>query len=766
MRAKHAGDEKVIETALKRFKRAEAADAEQRRREKDDLEFEFDPWTEEAKRARSGYTMAGVTVPPRPMLTIPMLDQPIQLVINQEKAAHLGVEVHPDSEDATDETADVQQGIYRQIEVSSRANLARSWAFERAAKCGRGAYRILKRYCTPDADGPEASDQELVLARILNQASVYLDPDAQEPDWSDGLFAFLIEDLSKDRYAALFGESALAQAGSDEFSDLSSDALRSDWIGDETYRIAEYFTVELTPRKPKTDIPELPSSYPQVRKVIWRKINAVEILDEVEWDGQYIPIIPTIGREYNLNGKRRWQGLIGPAKDPVRLVNATASLAIEKIAIDVKSPWLLAEGQEEGHEAEFVRASARPTPFLRYKPTALNGQPVPPPERNVAGPNIAADIEMLQVARDFVHGATFTFDPSLGNTSPKDRSGKAILAQQQQSDSSNSHYLDNLAEISMTYEAKVILDLMPKVYDRPGRLVRITDAKDETKHVLINQPFYTDPQGKPHPVQTGTPRPPGVQVQHYDLTQGRYTSVVSIGKSYQTKMQQGLDSLGQLLQAEPALFPILGWRWMQYNDSIPHHEDIAKDLKKLVPAQLQDDNGQNDPQKLQQQMQQLAQQHQQLVQELNAKNQVIETDQVKVQGQVQVKQIDAQSRISIAKLQSDTQIAVAAIQAKIDAASALLEARMAAQELTHEQIENEKDRAHEVGMAAAGASADSQQSVQAHQQGLEAGQADTSNQAALAEQGQQHALEQGDQGHAQAMEQQQAAAEQQPEASA
>ena len=749
MRTAQDGDDTVIEKALKRFRRSAEAERDQRLREKDDLEFEFDPWTPDAKSARGAYRMGGELVPARPMLNIPMLDQPIQLVINQEKAAHLGIEVHPDSEDATDETAEVQQGLIRQIEVRSRASLARSWAFERAAKCGRGAYRILKRYCNPAAEGPEASDQELVISRILNQASVYLDPDAVEPDWSDGLFAFIVQDLSKDRYEQEFGDSKLAQAGSNEFGGITEDDPRYGWISDEVYRIAEYFEVILTPRKAKKVLGgALPSSYPQVRKVIWRKINAFEILDEREWDGQYIPIIPTIGREYNINGKRLWNGIIGPAKDPVRLVNSTASLAMEKIAIDVKSPWIIAEGQEEGHEAEVLSApvSGR-CRTCAYKPTSLPlGQPIGPPvQANIAGPNIQADIEMLQVSRDFVHGATFAmFDPSLGSTSPKDRSGKAILAQQQQADSSNSHYLDNLAEVSMTYESKVLLDMLGKVYDRPGRLVRITDAQDETKHVLLNQPFTEDPTGKPMAVQPGQP----VQgpVKHYDLTKGSYTSVVSIGKSYQTKMQQGLDSLGQLLQAEPSLFPILGWRWMQYNDSIPHHEDIAKDLKKLVPPQLQDDNGANDPQKMQQQMQQLAQQHDLLVKELNAKNQVIETDQVKQQAQIQVKQIDAQSRISIAKLQSDTQIAVAAINAKLDAASALLEARMAATELTHEQVENEKDRAaHEVGLAAADAGADAAQSQQDHQQGLAAGDADTAHQAALADQGHQQALEQGQQ---------------------
>jgi hypothetical protein len=134
-------DDQIIETALKRF--AESADAtkDQRLREQEALNFEFDPWPAGAKLARAAYTYAGVDVPARPMLNIPLLDQPLQLVINQEKAAHLGISVHPETEDADDDTAEINQGIIRHIETRSRANLARSWAFERTVRCGRGITR-------------------------------------------------------------------------------------------------------------------------------------------------------------------------------------------------------------------------------------------------------------------------------------------------------------------------------------------------------------------------------------------------------------------------------------------------------------------------------------------------------------------------------------------------------------------------------------------------------------------------------------------------
>src|SRR6185295_18012561 len=117
--------------------------------------------------SRKGATIAGVTLPERPMLSIPSLDQPIQLVLNQEKAAHLGVQIHPLSEDADDDTAEVLQGLYRRIEVDSRANLARSFAFQRGVKAGTGEYEVTTEY---DDDSAETKDQRIVIKRILHQS--------------------------------------------------------------------------------------------------------------------------------------------------------------------------------------------------------------------------------------------------------------------------------------------------------------------------------------------------------------------------------------------------------------------------------------------------------------------------------------------------------------------------------------------------------------------------------------------------------------------
>jgi hypothetical protein len=73
--------------ALDRFKLASEFFAPQRKREKADLAFQVpeNQWPDGAKKNRGAEIINGVQIPERPMLSIPTLDQPIQLVLNQER---------------------------------------------------------------------------------------------------------------------------------------------------------------------------------------------------------------------------------------------------------------------------------------------------------------------------------------------------------------------------------------------------------------------------------------------------------------------------------------------------------------------------------------------------------------------------------------------------------------------------------------------------------------------------------------------------------
>src|SRR4051812_42125276 len=294
-----------------------------------------------------------------------------------------------------------------------------------------------------------------------------------------------------------------------------------------------------------------------------------------------------------------------PNMDGQRLFNYAASTAVEAMATEPRNTWVLAEGQEKGHEREFLLANARNFPYVRYVPVSLEGQQVPPPMRTQSDTSkLGMSIQMLQMAGEFIHAGTATFEPSLGQNSPNVKTKGGTLALQAQSEQANSHWLDSQAELSMTLEAKIVLSMLPFYYDRPGRVVRVlgADAKD-AKSVMLNAPFTM--QGK-RPVALpfttdaeqvqarGRVNDPNDPAKYYNLLAGRYDAVVNIGKGYKSRIDQGADELGQLFQAEPQLFSLLGDIYLRFRD-FPGHEEAADRIKKMLPPQLQDQDGQNDP---------------------------------------------------------------------------------------------------------------------------------------------------------------------------
>lgn len=708
----------IVQTIRARFTLVSNAENEQRRRELEDLRFDAgDQWADDVKAARGGQVVDGVPIPARPMLTINKLDQPVQLIINQMRNAHLAINIHADSEDADDDTAEVLQGLIRHIEVASRAQLARQWAYERGVKVGRGFWRINKRYVE---ESGEDFDQELVIDRILNQSSVYLDPFAQQPDWSDGNWAMVGGFVSAEQYKREFPDSKVSSQLDDDFAGEGDDS--PDWMGEtedgqRAVRVMEYFEVQRTPqvRVAYTNArgqlvacweeelpPDVPPDAVQQRRVSerravkWYKTNGVELLDEGDWDGQYIPIIPFVGREQNIDGKRRWIGIIHPSKDGQRLFNYSVSTAVETAALEPKAPFIGYEGQFEGHEQAWAQANIRNFPYLEVKPTTIGGQPAPLPQRNTNNANLGPSLALVQQADEYIKSTTFVYDPSLGSSAGS-RSGRAVLALQQQADIGNSNYLDNLANISMTYEAKVLLDLIPKIYDRPGRVARILGVDDEAKMILLNAPFVRDPQtGRPMPAPMAMagampaplgpppgpmpgppmPAPAPLKVLHYNLAAGKYTSTVSVGKAYRTRVEQASDELGQVLQASPNLMPMIGDLYFKYRD-FPGHLEIAKRMKKMLPPPLHDDD-QPDPQALQAQLEQVQQQSSAMLQQMQAKIQeltdVIKAKQVEVQGQIEAKRLEMETRETIARVQAEAAVAVAQIKTDTTAAKALLDA--------------------------------------------------------------------------------------------
>lgn len=755
--------------ARRRFQRASEAENGQRKAMISAKKFRAgDQWSDEVKIQRmGGQGVQGVAAEPaRPFLTIDRVSAPVRQVSNSVRAANFAIDVHPNGFGADDETARILKGLLRQIQNDARGEDPIEWAADGAAEAGLGWFRLYSDYCYNDpeivqSDPAAIFDQDLKIGRISNSLTVYCDPSARSPTKRDAKFMFVTEDMSKAEFIRKFGEENVP----------SDDIYRSEgdedaWVGDDLVRVADYWTCDYDKIKiwlsPDGQVSQGPTPEGYDEKT-WKsrtihapnvsvsKITATKRLERKDWPGTRIPIFPVLGEELNVDGKSVLRGVIEGAIDPQRMVNWLYSAAIEQIALGGKSPYIVAAGQIENYKQMWATANTKNHAFLVFDPVPGAEKP----HRESIEPPIQAMVEMLGKSEEAIKATTSIYDPSLGNTNPREKSGRAIVALQQQAEHANSNYLDNVQRAMVDAGGEMVL-LCPIFYDRPGRVLKIVGANEEPEQVTLGAPMPPDPnqpqQGQP-PQQGGaaTPaaQPPdprmmqqaqGMQ-QFYDLKKGNYSVTVDVSQSYSTKRQEGLADMQDLVKVlPPEMAMVVVPNIVKYSD-FPGNQDIYDLLIKALPPQLQPTpKGQMPiPPQVQAQLGQASQMVEMLSKELNAKNQIIETEQVKAQQQLQEKQMDQDTRIKVAWIQASAQLAAAGM--KVDAENArsfvdamekkgasALEAHMQqlsqAKDHVHEAAMTAMQQAHEAAMTGAQATIDqqAQQSDQQHQVGLQADQ--------------------------------------------
>jgi hypothetical protein len=248
----------------------------------------------------------------------------------------------------------------------------------------------------------------------------------------------------------------------------------------------------------------------------------------------------------------------------------------ESVALAPKAKWLLAEGQDEGHENEWAMANIKAMPVLRYKQKDIEGVPAPVPTRiqpEAPPSGIIAAADGINADMQAVLGI---FDPNQMATG--NISGKALNGQQQQIDLTNFHYYDNLTR-SIKHTAKIILDLVPKIYDN-ARVMRIIGDDGKPDLVDINK-RQSDEQG--------------VMSILNDVTVGEYDVVMDTGPGYNSKRIEAVESMMPMLSADPNLMSIAGDLIFR-NMDFPGADVIADRLAASNPLAQIDDKSPVPPQ--------------------------------------------------------------------------------------------------------------------------------------------------------------------------
>jgi hypothetical protein len=545
-----------------------------------------------------------------------------------------------------------------------------------------------------------------MLERISNPFSVYGDYEGKEATSIDWNRAYVTDFYSKSAFEAKWGKDRKASS----FETGSGD-YDANWFKDKRIRVAERWLREEVPVKllrlsngsimyereylknqeffAEQQVFVEGDRETKGYKVKQRLITGTDILEENDWLGKYIPIVPMYGEEVNINGVRHFISLVRRSKDSQRLYNYQRTLSAELGGLQPKAPWLGPKGMFDTDHARWQTANRVNHPYLEYD--VVPEQPGASPTRIPFAPPPVGATQEAMMASDDIKATMGMYDASLGAKS-NETSGKAIIARQREGDTSTFDYLDNRNR-AVEHGGRIILDLIPKVYTAE-RMLRCVQEDGTTYTVPVNQPVAPRQElerlRQPMPMQPGMPQgmppqmpqpgaeqaqgqqegppeyvpvPPEAETMMdpqqreqlksitkvFDLTTGKYDVLVTAGPSFTTRREESATQMMEFIRIFPQAAPLIGDLLAKSLDW-PGSEQVAERLKAMLPPQAQ---GQINPmvQQLQQMLQQqdgqakqaigqLQQQIAQLTQQANDKRQ-----EIAIKGQeLQVKQFEAETR--------------------------------------------------------------------------------------------------------------------------
>jgi hypothetical protein len=724
-----------------------------------------DPWDPKDRASRED---AG-----RPVLSPDELSQYINQVVNDVRANKRAVKFTPNGYGATEKSADFYADKMREIEYRSKASIAYTTAFENAVQRSYGFVRVSSRY-----ESARSVHQDLWIDPIHNPDFVTPDPYALMPDLSDMTRCWVREPWPLDQFNARWPDASLDGRGLALAMGEASDWIHSDRIFvSELWKVKTSRTKALiilpdTPPQPPGAVLGLQGGAPPAEPIVWLKgdgerpagrvlrerevddqqvcqylTNGVEILEENEWPGKYIPIVGCLGKilyvDEGMGAKRRVMSLIRLARDMHMLHAYYVTCEAELVGMTPKFPYFVRRGALNPQQLLALQKSLHePVAVIEVEPQieGLMGQPPEFPQRQPYEPPIQAlEIGKESTRRSIQSAMAMNFLPTQAQRQ-NEKSGVALkhIADTGQRGSYHffDHYLDMLTQVGVVVE-----DLMDKVYDT-ARQVGVRAANEDAKTVWINHPDHPDSVS----------------------TQGHHIVTVSTGPSFDSEREAASDFADTLAGMGPEVFQLLGPLVIKLKNLGPIGDEMAELLETVQPPPVQAMRQQKkqaakDPQAVVQELTQTKAQLQQVMQAASKMQKDLETDAAKQQATLQKAQMDGQIQIQLQEMKNAAAIEIARINAAVKGltldAQLVADEEAQARDAAHQTHESEQDRQHEAAMAVMTHTAQAGAQDDAHQQALEAQDA-----------GHQQALEQGDAAAQNAMAQQQAAQEAQPEAGA
>jgi hypothetical protein len=346
-------------------------------------------------------------------------------------------------------------------------------------------------------------------------------------------------------------------------------------------------------------------------------------LDRTEFPSEQLPIIFVDNNSYyDKTGKQICRSFFGDAKDTQRYINYLRTQSAYILKVSRYDQWIGSKKNVAGRDTQ--RNWKDPSAIqglLAYDESPAGNKP-----EQVRPPELSASLfQQYQLAVEDLYTATGLYPARMGNNGDE-ASGKAIDARTRQG-SYSTYVFFNSINRAIGAGGQVVNEMIPRVYDTE-RVLALMTPDEGMRNITINK--QRDEYGE--------------QIEN-DIRKGTYEVRLKPGPSYEGQKQEALQSLREVLQADPTAFNIIA---DLYADNLPlaNTIEIKNRLKTRVPPAIIEagKTGKMPEQQAtpeQQQMQLQAQEQQQAQQlrmkELELKNKEIELKKQEIMMEAQFK---------------------------------------------------------------------------------------------------------------------------------
>lgn len=520
-----------VKSVLDRLSKVQEIEREAREGVRESFRFRTEKdgqWEPEALRVFSG----------RPKYQFDLIYPVIQSKASQVQERDFGARVIEVSRGAGKDLADTYDGVLRSIQNLSSFSEILHQAGKRVIADGYDAWMIKTDWADVDA-----FDQDLLIKPIKNAVDrVYLGR-SHEIDHLDRKEGWVLSRIDLDEYKKQYKDKGCFSIGDNQdFRETKGDLITiADYyyikheekllhllsdnqvLSDEDYQKVANIYSEQGITSVRTRKRKIPTCY-------MRKCNAKEWLtEEQKTVFSFIPIIEVYGNYEDVDGDKKYHGETWKLMDQQRVYNYAVSREIADGALAPVEKIAMTTDQARGYEDQNSRLNHSTDPILEYNPDPKS----PTPPYKIPGPTPNAQLAQTQMtAAQGIERTSSVFAAAKGE-GMTNHSGKAYEMLSERSDMGIVEYM-NALKLGVYQTMKIIIDAIPKVYDRADRQVRVMSE-----------------DGQEHFVQINTTAPDGSVIR--DLSQGHYDISTVVGASYKSREEEAFRSFLELGKVDPSV---------------------------------------------------------------------------------------------------------------------------------------------------------------------------------------------------------------------